>query len=568
MSVPHVRTIRFILSALLCIASAIPRTGHAQTAQVQWNDVDRTIVFADVHGAGTELRELLRETGVVDAEDRWVAGTAHLVSLGDLLDRGPDARGVMDLLMRLQGEARTAGGQLHVLLGNHEAMNLMGDLRYVDAREYAAYTDLEPAAEREAARKAWEKGPCTTLCPGFDEKFPPGFFGRRAAFAPGGRYGQWLLAQPVAIRINDTLLMHAGPAGILRGMSLQELNLRYRTALIDGLQHPGAEAEFPLLSEAGPNWYRGAALCNEVAEADVLLPLLQQFGAARLVIGHTPTRNSRVVSRFDGKVIKLDTGMNRAAYRGRPSALVIERSGISVRYTGQREPAQVEPEGLFVAPDNLADADVMTVLRDGSVGVLEKHGTGEFKVTAVLNGRQVPAVFQSRSASAIRKELAALQLDRLLGLGIVPATVEREVQGMRGLLQARPQKWMTQVEVQQQGVRGSGWCSVEPQFQLMYALDALLGNELRTAESMVWDTEDWHFYATAFTQAFGTDRGLPAWLRARPPTPGAELRRRLGTLDDRKLSTALGAYLEANARRAILTRRDALLALTLPATLP
>ena len=44
-----------------------------------------------------------------------------------------------------------------------------------------------------------------------------------------------------------------------------------------------------LLSQDGPNWYRGDALCNEVTEADVLLPLLQQFGVTRLVVGHTPT---------------------------------------------------------------------------------------------------------------------------------------------------------------------------------------------------------------------------------------------------------------------------------------
>jgi hypothetical protein len=141
--------------------------------------------------------------------------------------------------------------------------------------------------------------------------------------------------------LNDTLFMHAGPSNVLHGMSLQELNLRYRTALTDYLGLAGrleqakplqAGDEYharpqlakdrlaataavnggtsdaaltdttqrfdvvaisALLSQDGPNWYRGAALCNEAAEADVLLPLLQQFGAARLVVGHTPTRDSR-----------------------------------------------------------------------------------------------------------------------------------------------------------------------------------------------------------------------------------------------------------------------------------
>ena len=116
------------------IAFGGPREAPAQAAPVQWNGIDRVVAFADVHGAYAELLGLLRETGIVDAQDHWAAGNTHLVSLGDLLDRGADSRKVMDLLMRLQGEAPAAGGQVHVLLGNHEAMNLLGDLRYVDVR--------------------------------------------------------------------------------------------------------------------------------------------------------------------------------------------------------------------------------------------------------------------------------------------------------------------------------------------------------------------------------------------------------------------------------------------------
>ncbi len=207
----------------------------ASAAQSHFNGVERVVAFADVHGAYTELVTLLRETGIVDAQDRWTAGRTHLVSVGDLLDRGDDSRKVMDLLMRLQDEARATGGQLHVTLGNHEAMNVLGDLRYVTPGEYAAYVDLESATERAEQRKAWEasKGPGSGAA--FDQKFPPGFFGHRAALGPNGKYGQWLLSLPVAIAVNDTLFMHAGPSPVLRGMSLHELNLRYRTALTDYL---------------------------------------------------------------------------------------------------------------------------------------------------------------------------------------------------------------------------------------------------------------------------------------------------------------------------------------------
>ena len=145
----------YLLAVLIAtIALSGPREARAQSVPLQLNGIDRVVVFADVHGAYNELIALLRETGMLDARDHWAAGHTHLVSLGDLLDRGADSRKVMDLLMRLQGEAQAAGGQLHVVLGNHEAMNMLGDLRYVEASEYASYGDWNrlPSARNCAKR--------------------------------------------------------------------------------------------------------------------------------------------------------------------------------------------------------------------------------------------------------------------------------------------------------------------------------------------------------------------------------------------------------------------------------
>lgn len=597
------RAFRLVL-VLAALAWLPAGAASAQDARTEWSGVDRVIAFADVHGAYAELVALLRESGVMDGEDRWTAGKAQVVSLGDLLDRGADSRKVMDLLMRLQQQAAQAGGGLQVVLGNHEALNLLGDLRYVDPAEMAAYTDLEPAGAREAARTAWTHS-CTAPCGSFDTQFPPGWFGHRAAFAPEGRYGRWLLSLPVAIRVNDALFLHGGAGPALQGLSLAALNLRYRTALVeylglaeqlskaglvraedpfqdrprlaaerfaaagdkagagqqDLLRRFAAAAENPLLSEEGPNWYRGEAMCNEVSESDVLQPLLRQFGVARLVIGHTPTRNLRVVTRFDGKVVKLDTGMNRAVYRGRGSALFLTAAADQVRYVGEAATVAPEAEGLFVAPNQLDDAAVQAAMRDGEITVTGAIGPDEMGVTVTHGSRRIPAVFQVRASEAVRREIAAFRLDRLLGLGVVPATAAREVQGRAGVLQARPVKWVTQAAVQQQGLQGGGWCRAEPQFQLLYAFDVLAGNEARTPDSILYDANEWFVYGTAFGRAFGTGTGLPAYLKARPPAPGAEMRRRVAQLDEAGLATALEGYLDAPQQRAVLKRRDALLAL-------
>lgn len=51
--------------------------------------------------------------------------------------RGADATRVLWLLCRLEREAKGAGGGVDFLLGNHEVMVMLGDLRYVGPKELA-----------------------------------------------------------------------------------------------------------------------------------------------------------------------------------------------------------------------------------------------------------------------------------------------------------------------------------------------------------------------------------------------------------------------------------------------
>src|SRR5512143_1170213 len=141
------------LAGALVVSPSCPAADPA--AQAAWPDAGRVVAFADVHGAYDELAGLLQAASVVDKSLHWSAGRTHVVSLGDMLDRGADSRKVMDLLMRLQSEAAAAGGQLHVVLGNYAAMNLLGDLRYVSQGEYAAFAGEETKAMREQRRADW-----------------------------------------------------------------------------------------------------------------------------------------------------------------------------------------------------------------------------------------------------------------------------------------------------------------------------------------------------------------------------------------------------------------------------
>ena len=117
-----------ILVTLYVVCCPIQPILAADSEPWRWSDIERIVVIPDIHGAYPAFVRLLKATDIVDDSLSWTGGNSHLVSLGDLLDRGAESRKVMDLLMRLQTEAPTAGGYVHVVAGNHELMNLMGEL--------------------------------------------------------------------------------------------------------------------------------------------------------------------------------------------------------------------------------------------------------------------------------------------------------------------------------------------------------------------------------------------------------------------------------------------------------
>ena len=94
----------------------------------------------------------------------------------------------------------------------------------------------------------------------------------------------------------------------------------------------------------------------------------------------------------------------------------------------------------------------------------------------------------------------------------------------------------------------------------MYAFDALIGNEGRSQDRVLYDAKEWNLLLTGHDRAFGTKRDFPAHLQQRPPQPGAELRKRLAALDEVGLQTALADLVGKREIKALLQRRDAVLA--------
>ena len=214
--------------------------------------------------------------------------------------------------------------------------------------------------------------------------------------------------------------------------------------------------------------------------------------------------------------------MNHEVYHGRASALVLEKGAARAVYAdAPQSPVEIPAEGLYLTSATMTEADVAALLERGEVTVAAPRAPGVMDVVVAEGARKANAVFIATTDAAADKELAAMKLDRALGLGLVPATVEREVQGQRGILQARPSKWTTEAEVQAKGQRGVGWCALPAQFELMYTFDALIGNEGRSQDRLLYDAKEWNLLLTGHDRAFGTKREFPGT----PAAAGAAARR-------------------------------------------
>lgn len=330
---------RVLLSALL-LAAAVCAVASGQPAPAA-----RIVAIADVHGGFDPLVSILTTTKLIDAQRHWSGGKTNFVQTGDVTDRGSGVREALDLLMTLEKEAAAAGGRVHVLLGNHEVMNMLGDTRDVSQEAFSSLGG-------EAAY--------------------------RAAFGRDGRYGKWLRSKPILANLDGTVFMHAGINLDFSTATLDEVNRRARleieawdegrrwleeqnlvkpsagfqevvqaaraeidrvNAVVAEKKTLGPEARraaalvlpvanigmSSLFYGEGPLWFRGFSTWSDADGATRTAALLKRHRVNRFVTGHTVQPNGLITKRFGGALFLIDTGMLDGKFYpgGRPSALEI-----------------------------------------------------------------------------------------------------------------------------------------------------------------------------------------------------------------------------------------------------
>jgi Calcineurin-like phosphoesterase len=268
---------------------SVPFQKKIKTEPFSWGKVDRIIAFSDIEGEFEAFRGLLIANEVMNEKYQWIFGRGQLVICGDLFDRGNDVAAELWLLYKLEGEAKDSGGYVHTILGNHDIMNLSGDLRYVQPKYFAR-----------AKRMGTEY---------------PELYNSKTEL------GGWLRSKNLIEKISNNLYLHAGisPEILALQWPLYKISSDCRE-YYDQSAHP---EKFPgrdvwkFFDDTSPFWYRGYFL-DPRASQGLIDSTLSFYQVRKIIVGHDIIDS--VSSFYQGKVIGIDVN----EHEGNSQGLLIE----------------------------------------------------------------------------------------------------------------------------------------------------------------------------------------------------------------------------------------------------
>ncbi|MBM3414988.1 MAG: metallophosphoesterase [Bacteroidetes bacterium] len=257
--------------------------------KTDYSGASKLYILSDIDGNFSAFKKLLLAGGIIDAGFNWTFGNGHLVLTGDFVDRGSQVNEVLWLIYSLEDKAKAAGGYVHYILGNHEIMNMNGDLRYVHPKY------MESAG---------------LLNEGFT-----------SLYGENSELGRWLRTKNVMEKINDILFVHGGISAPVnrKEFSASKLNKLVRPHYADSLMEFKDPFLDTLYSDLGPFWYRGYYKTNPSSEAGTVDSTLRFYRVKKIATGHTVIADT-ISAVFDGKVINTDVHH----VKGHSEALLVE----------------------------------------------------------------------------------------------------------------------------------------------------------------------------------------------------------------------------------------------------
>ncbi len=247
----------------------------------------KMMIISDIEGNFEGFESILKGAGVIDSGLKWIFGSGHLVLNGDFFDRGLNVTECLWLIYKLETEAEFAGGKVHFILGNHEIMNLRGDLRYVRKKYIANADSLR-----------------------FDYKL---------WYTPNTELGRWLRSKNCIERIGNYVFVHGGISPQLQAanLSISEVNDHLRNIIDRPYDASSSYKDSLILRKHGPLWYRGMA--ESELSPDTVSNILNAFEAEKVIIGHTIF--DKISYLYDERIIAIDLDHSSNSSNGFMNAL-------------------------------------------------------------------------------------------------------------------------------------------------------------------------------------------------------------------------------------------------------
>ena len=253
-----------------------------------FNKIRKIAALSDIHGQYDLLIRLLQNNKIIDKSLNWSFGEGHLVIVGDIFDRGDKINEILWFIYELEVQAKSKGGRVHYLLGNHEYMVLYNDLRYVHEK-YNVSSKL--------------------LNLEYDQ-----------LYGDNTILGRWLRSKATIVKINDNIFTHGGISEdfiAYENFNIEKINNKMRQSIprlkeLRKLRRKEQSNNFydMYFGKKSLIWYRGY-FDEDLTDTDIL-KILKLVDADRIVVGHTS--NERVVQLYNNKIIGVDSSIKKGEY--------------------------------------------------------------------------------------------------------------------------------------------------------------------------------------------------------------------------------------------------------------
>jgi hypothetical protein len=276
----------------------------------------------------------------------------------------------------------------------------------------------------------------------------------------------------------------------------------------------------------------------------------------------------------------MDTGMLADYYRGQPWIGRIQPNDkLSFIHgkTGELgEPLQSAVRA-YVNPYRWSDEQVEEFLKTAEVVELEKTEEGRtnpLRLTMRDGKHEIKGIFKYRDSEPLSErlrwknsyneadryqyEMAAYKLDRMLGIGLVPVTVEREINGKKGIVQLWIDNLTSYLKMNEQELPYDGMCELAEQINFIDSFDYLIANRDRNQSNILFSKSDLQIWFIDHSRAFGTGTRRPEMLKKSAVKPSKRFLKAIKSLDKEKLQV-LRPWLHEKQVEAILKRRDKML---------